>query len=218
MTAPTDLRAVRVSDVMTHPLITCAQDVPLREVADLMSEHRIHSIVVLLAAGAGAPFHRRWALLSDLDLVAAAPWDAGAPPAGSIAGSPTVVVGPKDDLAAAALSMAENQTTHILVVEPGADEPVGILSALDLARALAPPPPPPAASPVARSPRGLRARPGDRLVITPHHQGDPPRDAEVLETRGPGGTPPFLVRWEDSGRISLHYPGPDAVLNPTGGR
>jgi hypothetical protein len=47
-------------------------------------------------------------------------------------------------------------------------------------------------------------------VITAHHQGGRPRDAEVLEVRGADGGPPYLVRWEDTGRTSLHYPGSDA--------
>ena len=55
-----------------------------------------------------------------------------------------------------------------------------------------------------------RVLPGDRLVITAHQQGGRPRDAEVLEVRGADGGPPYLVRWEDTGRVSLHYPGSDA--------
>jgi CBS domain-containing protein len=206
------LRAVSVADVMTHPLVTCAGDVLLREVAELMARHRIHCVVVLTGSDPAAPFHRRWALISDLDLVAAAPWDPDGTTAASIAGSPAVVVAPTDSLAAAALCMAENQTTHILVVDPGADEPAGILSALDLAAALAPAPPAGAPRPAMAD---LSARPGDLLRITAHHQGDRPRDAEVLEARGPGGGAPFLVRWEDTGRTTLHYPGPDArVVRP----
>lgn len=204
------LRAVNVGDVMTHPLVTCAGEVPLHEVADLMARHRIHCVVVLTGGDAAAPFHRRWALISDLDLVAAAPWDADGTTAASIAGSPSVVVGPRDSLAAAALSMAEHQTTHILVVDPGADEPAGILSALDLAAALAPPPPARPADGPRPAMADLTAEPGDLLRIAAHHQGDRPRDAEVLEARGPGGGAPFLVRWEDTGRTTLHYPGPDA--------
>lgn len=204
------LRETSVGEVMTHPVVTCADDVRLSEVAELMAENRIHSVVVLHTEDTEVPFHRRWGVIADLDLVAAAPWEDEVATAGSIAGSPSVVVGPRDTLAAAALSMAEHATTHILVVEPGGEAPVGILSALDLARALAPPPPEPArAGPPSA---GLIARPGDRLVITAHHQGERPRDAEVLEARGPGGSPPFLVRWEDTGRTTLHYPGPDAVI------
>jgi CBS domain-containing protein len=204
----TDLRGVTVGDVMTHPVVTCAHDVPLSEVAGLMTRNRIHSVVVLYAVDERTPFHRRWGVLSDLDLVSAAPWESEVVTAGSVAGSPSVVVASADTLAAAALSMAENQVTHILVVEPGGDEPVGILSALDLARAMVPPPA--EAAPQARG--HLRASAGDKLTIAAHHQGEPPRDAEILEARGPGGGPPFLVRWEDTGRTTLHYPGPDAAV------
>ncbi len=200
---------------MTHPIVTCAHDVPLPEVAELMARHRIHGIVVLSGADDAAPFHRRWGMLSDLDLVGAAPWADEVGTAGSIAGSPSVVVGPRDSLAAAALCMAEHSITHILVVEPGGDHPVGIVSALDLARALAAEAMAPVPERAATG--GLRARPGNRLVITAHHQGDRPRDAEVLEARGEDGAPPFLVRWADTGRTTLHYPGPDATIAPPAG-
>jgi CBS domain-containing protein len=146
-------------------------------------------------------------VLSDLDLVGAAPWDVVAMTAGSVAASPSVVVTPDESLAAAALAMAENATAHLLVAEEGGGEPVGILSALDVAGAVV------ISGPV--RPRARRApavRPGDRLVIAPHHQGELPRDAEVLEARGQDGGPPYLVRWEDSGRVSLHYPGSDAAV------
>ena len=55
-------------------------------------------------------------------------------------------------------------------------------------------------------------------MIDPHHLGGHQRDAEVLETRGGGGGPPFLVRWEDSGRVTLLYPGADAHVERTGRR
>ena len=58
----------------------------------------------------------------------------------------------------------------------------------------------------------LRARPGDRLLIVPHHLGEPARDGEILEAQGAAGGAPFLVRWEDTGRVSLFYPGSDARI------
>lgn len=206
------LRTGRVGDAMTRELVTCAAEVPLREAADLMTRHSIHSVVVLAPALDLEPLEHRWAVLSDLDLVAAAPWDAEGTTAGMVAASPQVVVREDETLAAAALLMAEYSTSHLLVVADDPDEPVGILSALDIARALAPPPP--ASAPAPRPEAG--ARPGDRLKITPHHQGERVRDAEVLEARGEGGGPPYLVRWEDTGRVSLHYPGPDAVVERLG--
>jgi CBS domain-containing protein len=207
--AATRLRETRVRDVMTAEIVTCTPDVPLGEVADLMVAHRIHSVVVL-APPAGDPLGEAalWSVLSDLDLVAAAPWGDALAGAGTIAASPSVVVHPDDSLAAAALAMAENATAHVLVVGDAGDEPLGILSALDVARAMAPEdlsergPAPQAPEPP--------VRPGDRLRITAHYQGGRPRDAEVLEVRGRDGGPPFLVRWEDTGRVSLHYPGSDA--------
>jgi Domain of unknown function (DUF1918) len=58
----------------------------------------------------------------------------------------------------------------------------------------------------------LTARPGDRLVIHPHHLGEHERDAEIIEALGPKGGPPFRVRWSDSGEETLHFPGSDASV------
>lgn len=58
----------------------------------------------------------------------------------------------------------------------------------------------------------MRASVGDRIVIQGHHVGEPSHDGEVLEVRGPGGEPPFVVRWEDTGHETLFFPGPDALV------
>lgn len=57
-----------------------------------------------------------------------------------------------------------------------------------------------------------RARVGDRLVIQGHHEGEPQRDAEILEVRGRDGGPPYRVRWQDNGHESIYYPGSDAFV------
>jgi hypothetical protein len=59
---------------------------------------------------------------------------------------------------------------------------------------------------------GLRARPGDRLVVRGHRLGEPGRDGEILEARGDDGSPPFLIRWEDTGCETLLFPGSDAYV------
>jgi hypothetical protein len=56
----------------------------------------------------------------------------------------------------------------------------------------------------------MQASAGDRIVIEGHRIGEHDRDCEVLEARRPDGTPPYFVRWEDSGHESLFFPGPDA--------
>jgi hypothetical protein len=53
---------------------------------------------------------------------------------------------------------------------------------------------------------------GERLVVRAHHQGEPERDAEILEVLGPDGTPPFRVRWSDTGAESIFFPGSDAFV------
>jgi hypothetical protein len=58
----------------------------------------------------------------------------------------------------------------------------------------------------------MQATVGDRIVIKAHHSGQPDRDGEVLEVRGPGGAPPYLVRWGDTGHEILFFPGPDATV------
>jgi len=60
---------------------------------------------------------------------------------------------------------------------------------------------------------GLRAQPGDRLVIRGHRLGEPERDGEILEVLGPGGAPPFRVRWSDTGAETLLFPGSDAYVD-----
>lgn len=51
---------------------------------------------------------------------------------------------------------------------------------------------------------------GDRIVVRGHHQGEPPRDGEILRIDGPDGGPPYLVRWSEDGHESLFFPGSDA--------
>lgn len=198
----------QVGDIMSFPLLTCPADVPLREVAALMARHEIHAVVVqpsLWAAGDSG----EWGVISDLDLVGAAAADPDGATAGSIAAAPPVMIGPDESPWRAAELMAAYGVTHLLVGQADA-APEGIISALDLAAILAPP------APVEDAPAsgsGLRAAAGDRLVIHGHHLGEPDRDAEILETRGADGAPPFLVRWSEDGRVSLFYPGSDASVD-----
>jgi hypothetical protein len=58
----------------------------------------------------------------------------------------------------------------------------------------------------------MQASIGDRLVVKGHRTGEPDRDAEVLEVRGVGGEPPYLVRWTEDGHVGLVFPGPDSMI------
>jgi hypothetical protein len=69
-----------------------------------------------------------------------------------------------------------------------------------------------------RAKRGddVYAKTGDRILIRHPQLGGSPRDGEILETRGPNGTPPYVVRWEDNGHEALVFPGPDAEIQHLG--
>lgn len=59
----------------------------------------------------------------------------------------------------------------------------------------------------------MHAAVGDRIVIKGHRIGEPDHDAEILEVRGPDGSPPYLVRWGDTGHEALLFPGTDAEIH-----
>lgn len=118
-----------VGDAMTPGVLTCLPVTPLRTVARMMARHQVHAIVVF---GQDDRLHP-WGVVSDLDLVGAIGTTGNA---GSVAASPVITATPDVSLEHAATLMAENETTHLLIVsESGL--PVGVLSTLDVARAFA---------------------------------------------------------------------------------
>jgi CBS domain-containing protein len=123
----------QVADAMTLGIVTCAPDTPLREVAALMARHNVHAIYVYDQVGASA---EEWALVSDLDLVAAWPV-LDDRTAGNSAVTPLVSIGAGDTLERAAQLMMETGNTHLAVIERMTGRPVGVLSTLDIARAVA---------------------------------------------------------------------------------
>jgi Domain of unknown function (DUF1918) len=58
----------------------------------------------------------------------------------------------------------------------------------------------------------MQAAVGDRLHVHANivgHPGAP--QGEIVEVRGAGGEPPYLVRFDD-GHTALMFPGPDAII------
>jgi hypothetical protein len=53
---------------------------------------------------------------------------------------------------------------------------------------------------------------GDRLVVRAHHQGEPERDAKILEVLGTAAAPHYRVQWQDDGHVSIVYPGADVFI------
>jgi CBS domain-containing protein len=134
MTATSELplESFTVLNALQLGLVECTADADVRSVARAMAEHTVHSVVVR-----GIKRPRSWGIVSDLDLMAAMRPELKGATAGQLAASDPVVVGAKDTLGRAAQLMAEHQTAHLIVVDPVTDEPVGIISSLDVARFMA---------------------------------------------------------------------------------
>ena len=131
----------RVGDVMHHGIVTCDVDSPLGAVARMMAAHRIHCVVVRNEAAAWTekPGAGLWGVVSDLDLVRILVSDGlVGRTAGQSATTPAVVVSASDRIRHAAELMADRDVTHLVVVDH-ASRPVGILSTLDVAHAVAEP-------------------------------------------------------------------------------
>lgn len=58
----------------------------------------------------------------------------------------------------------------------------------------------------------MYAHKGDRLVVPSEHPDEPVREAEILGLRNVDGSPPFHVRWSDTGHEGLCFPGPNAFV------
>ena len=126
-------RSIRVADVMHEGVLTCGRDESLAAVARLMADQRVHSVVVTDEPG-DAP--SLWGVVSDLDLVAAASVrDLEEQTAGVAAATPALMISPDDTLQRATQLMVEHALAHLVVVAGG--RPVGVISTLDVAGALA---------------------------------------------------------------------------------
>lgn len=116
-------------------LVSCPSDASLKSVAALMNDERVHCVVVI-----DDPSDARslWGVISDLDLVAAASVRGlMEQKAGGTAMTPAVTIAPGEQLEHAANLMTKHGVAHLVVVDPIEQRPVGVLSTLDLAAALA---------------------------------------------------------------------------------
>jgi CBS domain-containing protein len=128
------LAGATVADAMTTGVINCAPETSLRTVARIMAERRVHAVYVFDYGHEDDETVELWGLVSDLDVVAAAVEYLDARTAGESAVTPLVVVESDDGLDHAAALMAENDVSHLAVVDPHTGRPVGVLSTIDIAR------------------------------------------------------------------------------------
>ncbi|MGI5466616.1 DUF1918 domain-containing protein [Streptomyces sp. CA-132043] len=61
----------------------------------------------------------------------------------------------------------------------------------------------------------MRAQLGDEIVVESATTGSRVRDGEIVGLHRADGSPPYDVRWSDTGRVTLVYPGPDSRIRPS---
>jgi CBS domain-containing protein len=121
-----------VGEVMHPGVLHCPPEAPLRYAAEMMARHRVHALVVVGDDEEGGV----WGLVSDTDILGAiARGTVDGHTAGGMAQTPVVTTSRSESVSRAAELMREHSVTHLLVTGRGV--PVGVISTLDLIRAVA---------------------------------------------------------------------------------
>ncbi|HJU48144.1 MAG TPA: CBS domain-containing protein [Gaiellaceae bacterium] len=122
-----------VGSAMHEGVFSCATWDSLAAVAAVMAERGVHAVVVL---DDPEDAQSLWGVISDLDLIAAASVrDLHEQSAGGTAASAALTITPSETLQRASQLMTEHAIAHLIVVGPD-NRPLGVLSTLDVARAL----------------------------------------------------------------------------------
>jgi len=134
---PVPFETATVGDAMSPGVISCPPETPLRVVARMMSTFNVHSVFVFEHQDEDDEDRQLWAVVSDLDLVAAAQLDVDSRTAGESAVTPLISVPADASLYDAAGLMSQNGIHHLAVIDPETKRPLGVVSTLDIARSIA---------------------------------------------------------------------------------
>lgn len=53
----------------------------------------------------------------------------------------------------------------------------------------------------------MKAHVGDRLIVESTQVGQPRRVGVIVALHHPDGSPPYLVRWIETGHVAVFFPG-----------
>jgi CBS domain-containing protein len=134
---PVPFDVATVGDAMSRGVISCPPEAPLRTVARMMATFGVHAIFVFEHQEEDDEAAQLWAVVSDLDLVAATQLDVDTVTAGATAVTPLVTIRADRPIGEAAILMAQHGIAHLAVTDPLSLRPIGVVSTLDLARAIA---------------------------------------------------------------------------------
>jgi CBS domain-containing protein len=122
----------RVHDAMRVGVITCRPETKLTDVARIMIGYDVHSVLVKDID----PGHELGGIVTSLDLARAA-GDLDSVTAHQVATTNLVTVRSHEPLERAAELMSDHAVSHLVVLQPDSDDPVGVISARGIAAAVA---------------------------------------------------------------------------------
>jgi len=131
------LEHATTADAMHRGIITCPPDATLTTVAGLMATNHVHSVCVMGITTEEPSGPCVWGILSDLDVVRAGASGGADGMAADLATTDVLTVQADRPLRSAARLMAQHGLHHLVVVSTPTGPPVGILSSLDVAGAIA---------------------------------------------------------------------------------
>jgi CBS domain-containing protein len=134
---PVAFEIATVADAMSRGVISCPPETPLRVVARMMATYGVHAVFVFERTDEPDEEPQLWAVVSDLDLVAATQLDLDSLTAGGTAVTPLVSVAADSSIAEAGSLMAQYGIAHLAVTAPASRRLIGVISTLDIARAVA---------------------------------------------------------------------------------
>jgi CBS domain-containing protein len=123
------LEEVPVEQIMHAGFIGCPLETPLRSVAKLMADHRVHCVVGF--GDATEDDVGLWGVVSDGDVVAALAGGSESASAGEVASAEVLTMRPDESIRRAAQLMRDHEVTHVLVVGRSW-RPIGIVSTMDV--------------------------------------------------------------------------------------
>jgi CBS domain-containing protein len=126
------LSRIRVRDCMHHGVLSCGPGDPLRRVASIMANHRVHAVLVTEREG-GRPL----GVISDLDVIGAAARGEDRCTAGEMTGGEPLTISSDATVRDAARLMSEREVSHLVVVDSASGYPAGVISTLDVASSYA---------------------------------------------------------------------------------
>jgi CBS domain-containing protein len=127
-----DFDDAKVHDAMNVGVVTCRRETSLTDAARMMVGYDMHAIVVSDLRDD----RRAWGIVTSMD-VARAAGEIGSLTAGDVATTDLVTIESNEPLSKAARVMDEHRLHHLIVVQPGTEEPVGVITPGAIAAAVA---------------------------------------------------------------------------------